>query len=337
MYLEQAFNGAVQTVAFFNADSEQEIANAIELAIGARCNVIFTTASQMINLSVKAAIDHPEVKVFNCSVNMSYSSICTYYGRMYESKFLMGALAASMSQAEKIGYIADYPIYGTIANINAFALGARMINPYAKVYLEWSRVKDRDAHAELEKEKVTFISGDDMITPQTPTREYGLYQKNPDGNLKNLATPIWHWGKFYERIVNIICHGDFGRKEMKGKQAINYWWGMSADVIDVICSHNLPHGTSRLITLLRNSIRAGSFQPFEGTIYSQDGQIQCRENESLTPEDITTMNWLTENVVGQIPEFDELTEEARSLVRLQGQTIYENMDMEEQREDPGTV
>jgi len=337
MHLEQAFNGAIQTVAFFNADSEPEIASAIELAIAARCNVIFTTASQMINLSVKAAIDHPEVKVFNCSVNMSYSSICTYFGRMYESKFLMGALAASMSRNEKIGYIADYPIYGTIANINAFALGARMINPYAKVYLEWSRVKNRDAHAELEKEKITFISGDDMITPQTPTREYGLYQKNPDGGLKNLASPIWHWGKFYERIVNIICHGDFDRKEMKGKQAINYWWGMSADVIDVICSHNLPHGTSRLIAFLRNSIRAGSFQPFEGTIYSQDGQIQCGENESLTPEDITTMNWLTENVVGQIPAFDELTEEARSLVRLQGQTIYENTDMEEQREDPGTV
>uniref|UniRef100_UPI000AF90668 BMP family ABC transporter substrate-binding protein n=1 Tax=Clostridium sp. NkU-1 TaxID=1095009 RepID=UPI000AF90668 len=144
---------------FFNADTEPEIASAIDLAIAARCNVIFTTNSQMINLSVKTAIDHPEVKVFNCSVNMSYSSICTYYGRMYESKFLMGALAASMSRNEKIGYIADYPIYGTIANINAFALGARMINPYAKVYLEWSKVKNRDAHAELEKEKVTFISG----------------------------------------------------------------------------------------------------------------------------------------------------------------------------------
>ncbi|WP_024346473.1 BMP family ABC transporter substrate-binding protein [Lacrimispora indolis] len=337
MHLEQAFDGAIQTTAFFNADSEPEIAGAIEMAIAARCNVIFTTASQMINLSVKTAIDHPEVTVFNCSVNMSYSSICTYYGRMYESKFLMGALAASMSQDEKIGYIADYPIYGNIANINAFALGARMINPYAKVYLEWSRVRDREPQAEFGKEGITFISGDDMITPQTPSREYGLYQKNPDGRLKNLATPIWHWGKFYERIVNIICRGDFDRKEMKGKQAINYWWGMSADVIDVICSKNLPHGTSRLIAFLRNSIRAGSFQPFEGIIYSQDGKIQCKENASLTPEEITTMNWLTDNVVGQIPAFDELTEEARSLVRLQGQTIYENTDMEEQREDPGTV
>ena len=72
---------------------------------------------------------------------MSYSSVCTYYARMYESKFLMGALAASMAQCDKLGYIADYPIYGTIANINAFALGARMINPYVKVHLEWARVK----------------------------------------------------------------------------------------------------------------------------------------------------------------------------------------------------
>ncbi len=52
-----------------------------------------------------------------------------------------------------------------------------MINPYAKVYLEWSRIAGRDAQAELEKEGIRFISGDDMITPQAPTREYGLYQK----------------------------------------------------------------------------------------------------------------------------------------------------------------
>lgn len=338
MYLEQAFDGRVQTVAFFGADTEGETANAIDLAIAARCNMIFTTASQMINLSVKAAIEHPEVKIFNCSVNMSYSSICTYYARMYESKFLMGALAASMARTDKIGYIADYPIYGTLANINAFSLGARMINPYAEVYLEWSRVRDRDAHKEFEREGITFISGDDMITPKSPTREYGLFQRLPDGSLNNLATPLWHWGKFYERIVNITCHGASDVKGMKGKQAINYWWGMSADVIDVICSQNLPHGTNRMITFLKNSIRAGSFQPFEGTIYSQDGAVRCGEEKGLSPEEISTMNWLAQNVAGKVPDFEDLTEEAQALVRLQGQTIYENTDTEEQqREDSGTV
>lgn len=335
MYLEQAFDGKLQTVAFFGADTEAETANAIDLAIAARCNMIFTTASQMINLSVKAAIEHPEVKIFNCSINMSYSSVCTYYARMYESKFLMGALAAAMCQNNKLGYIADYPIYGTIANINAFALGARMINPYVDVYLEWARVKDRKPQEELEREGITFVSGEDMITPKTASREYGLYHKEPDGSLTNLATPIWHWGKFYERIVNITLRGASEVKEMKGKEAINYWWGMSADVIDVICSQNLPHGTHRLLAFLKNSIRSGTFQPFVGTIYAQDGSVICGEWESLPPEKIITMSWLAENVVGRLPEYDELTEEAQSLVKLQGQTIYE---MEEKkREDSGTV
>lgn len=318
MHLEQAFDGKLQTVMFDQVDTEDETANAIDLAISAGCDMIFTTASQMISQSVKAAIQHPEVKIFNCSVNMSYSSVCTYYGRMYESKFLMGAIAASMAQGEKLGYIADYPIYGTIANINAFALGARMINPYVKVYLEWSRVKGARGQETLRREGISYISDEDMITPNKASREYGLYHREEDGTYENLAIPIWHWGKFYERIIKLISHGSSELKDKKGKQAVNYWWGMSAEVIDVICSQNLPYGTHRLINFLKSSIRAGSFQPFDGIICSQDGTVQNEEGGSLTPSEIVTMNWLAENVIGRIPDFEELTEEAQALLRLQG-------------------
>ena len=48
------------------------------------------------------------------------------------------------------------------------------------------------------------------------------------------------------------------------------------------------------------------------------------------------MNWLAENVVGRIPEFDELTEAAQALVKLQGVKVEETTDTEEnQREDSG--
>ena len=335
-YLEQAFEGRVETVMFDRADTEEATANAIELAVAAGCDMIFTTASPMIGPAVKAAVLHPSVKIFNCSVNMSYTSVCTYYGRMYESKFLMGAIAASMAQSDKLGYIADYPIYGTIANINAFALGARMINPYVKVYLEWSRVNGARSQDALLEEGISYISDEDMITPKNASREYGLYHKEADGTYVNLATPIWHWGKFYERMVRLIWHGSSELKGMKGKQAVNYWWGMSAEVIDVICSQNLPHGTNRLIDFLKNSIRSGSFHPFDGVIYSQGGVVQCRENESLSPKEIVTMNWLAENVEGRIPDFEELNEEAQALVRLQGVKMNENEETKEEAcEDSG--
>lgn len=256
---------------------------------------------------------------------MSYSSICTYYARMYESKFLMGAIAAALARTDRLGYVADYPIYGTMANINAFALGAKMINPYVQVHLEWTKVKGIDARERLDQEGIVFVSDSDMITPENASRAYGLYKKREDDTFENLATPIWDWGKFYEKIVqNIFSGGSMEEDAQKGKKAVNYWWGMSADVIDVICSKSMPHGTNRLIEFLKNSIRAGAFQPFDGPIYAQGGVIQCEKGQSLSAEEIITMDWLAENVIGKIPELDELTDDARTLVEYQGIKVDES-------------
>ena len=327
-HIGQVLGEKVKTIAFDQADTEEAVAADIEKAVDAGCSVIFTTAVQMVNQSVRSAILHPEVKIYNCSIKMSYSSICSYYARMYESKFLMGAIAAAMSRDDRLGYIADYPIYGTMANINAFAMGARMINPYVKVYLEWSRTKAGDAAARLESQGIRYISGDDMITPQRASRRYGLYLTKEDGTIENLATSIWHWGKFYEQILRILLGGAGDTSAAKGRKAVNYWWGMSSEVIDVICSENMPHGINRLVELLRNSIRSGSFHPFDGLIYSQNKTIQCRNGESLKPDSIITMDWLAENVVGRKPEFEELTAEAQRLVTLQDIEIDETSKME---------
>ena len=328
LHLEQVFNGKIKTLAFDKADTDADVEAAIEEAIENGCSLIFTTAIQMVNQSVRSAIQHPKVKIFNCSIKMSYSSIFTYFARMYESKFLIGAIAAALSRTDRLGYIAEYPIYGTIANINAFALGARMINPYVKVHLVWSKVKGMNARERLVQEGIIFISDHDVITPQRASREYGLYRKNENDTLENLATPIWHWGKFYERIVKNLMSNNSEANTQKGKKAVNYWWGMSADVIDVICSKDMPHGTHRLIEFLKKSICAGDFHPFDGLIYSQNGIIRCEEGKTLEADDIITMDWLAENVVGQIPEFEDLTEEAQSLVQLQGVKIDETTNTE---------
>ena len=324
-YLEQTFGGRIKTMAFDKADSEAEVEAAIELAVAAGCELIFTTATQMVNQSVRSAIQHPKVKIYNCSIMMSYSSICTYYARMYESKFLLGAIAAALSRTDRLGYVPDYPIYGAMANINAFALGAKMINPYVEIHLVWTKVKGTDAREKLDQEGIVFVSDNDMITPGNASREYGIYLKRDDGTLENLATPIWHWGKFYEQMVrNIFSGGSTEADAQKGKKAVNYWWGMSADVIDVICSKSMPHGTSRLIEFLKNSIRAGAFHPFDGPIYAQGGVLQCEKGRSLQPDEIITMDWLAENVVGKIPDVDELTEDARALVEFQGIRVDES-------------
>ena len=76
MHLVQVCEGKMKTMAFEQVNTEEETEKAIEDAIAAGCNTIFTTASEMVNQSVRSAIRHPEVRSYNCSICMSYSSIC---------------------------------------------------------------------------------------------------------------------------------------------------------------------------------------------------------------------------------------------------------------------
>lgn len=321
MYLEQCFQGRLKTMAFENADTEEKVDEAINEAVKAGCNVIFATMPQMAVSCVKAALDHPSIRVFNCSVNISYTSIYTYYTRIYEAKFLMGALAAAISDSEKLGYLGDFPSYGRLSSINAFAMGARMINPRAKVYLRWSGIRPEYDTDDWKKEGIRYISGNDMITPNVASREFGLYHRCEDGSVENLATTLSDWGKFYERLVRLICRGALDSKDLKGKKALNFWWGMSADVLDVICTENLPQYTKRLIRFLKSSIRSGSFQPFEGKIVAQNGIIVGEEGRSLTPEEIVRMDWLAENIVGEIPPVEHFRDDIQPQIRLRVEHI----------------
>ena len=317
LHLEQTFPDEVTTCYYDNvtADTADE---AIERAIKEGCNIVCTTTPAFVQASVKAAIAHPAIRILNCSLNTSHRYIRTYYARMHEAKFLMGAMAGAMSKNDKLAYIEDYPIYGSIANINAFAIGAKMINPRVKVYLEWTSKKETNIGEKLREIRPDYISGKDMVIPEEGSRYFGLFSME-DGQPRNLAMPLWHWGKFYEQLIRTIMKGTWKYDDdPSDMQAINYWWGMSSGVVDVICSQNLPDGTKRLVDFLKKCIRSGEFTPFYGLLYSQDGVVQDDPERSLTPEEIITMDWLAENIVGSIPKAEELKEYYRPVFSQQG-------------------
>ena len=135
--MEETLEGIVRTVKFEHCDSDELTGAALIKAIGDGCRIIFTTSSAMMPAAVRVALSHPEVHILNCSINLTHNSVRTYYSRMYEAKFLMGALAASLCDSDRIGYVADYAVYGSIANINAFAFGAAMVRPDVKIILKW--------------------------------------------------------------------------------------------------------------------------------------------------------------------------------------------------------
>lgn len=323
-HLNQILSDKVVTKAYFKADSPDEIEQCFEKAIEDGNTVIFSTSPKHLKASTKYAMKYPKLYIFNCSLNTNSKYLCTYYGRLYEAKFVIGAIAGIMAQSDQIGYIADYPIYGMIANINAFALGVKMVNPKIRIHLEWSTLKPEAAGQSIQESGISFISGQDFIRPANSSSEFGLYIRE-NGIPVHLAASVWNWGIFYEKTVKSILNGTLKQEiSKKANESINFWWGMSSGMIDVICSKNLPAGTLQLIKLLKKSIASGEFNPFSGTIYSQDGLVhhaKCMNEDTtigISSEEIVTMDWLADNIIGSIPVMDDLVDDAKPIVQLQG-------------------
>ena len=93
---------------------------------------------------------------------------------------------------------------------------------------------------------------------------------------------------------------------------------MNSGVIDVLFSRELPHDLRHLASLLRSGIISGAIDLFATRIVAQDGSLKNDGLHGFSPEEILHMDWLCDAVEGHIPEYDELTEEARPMYRVQG-------------------
>ena len=327
-YIEQVFGDKVECRSYFGADTLALGEEKIEEAVRNGATVIFTTSPMLSRASLKMAVKYPKVRIFNCSVSQPYSSIRTYYGRIYEAKFITGAIAGAMAQNNRIGYIASYPIMGTIAAINAFALGAQMTNPRAQIELGWSCCAG-SPQADFFTDGIRVVSNREAPAKDKMYLDfcsYGTYLMAEHSQLVPLATPVWEWGKFYENVVNFYLSG--GKKQEKDPySAINYWLGMDSGVIDIALSDKLPAGVRALAEVLRESMIRGTLDPFARKIISQDGTVQNDGNRILTPKDRLNMDWLCENVIGSIPSFDQILPMSRTMVRELG--VYRDSIVEE--------
>lgn len=317
-HLERVFGDKIVTKAYENAVKygPEEV---IETAVQEGNEIIITTSPKLFDAGLTAAVNHPDKVVLNCSLNKPHRYIRTYYARMYEVKFIIGAIAGALATNDKVGYVCDYPIVGQIAGINAFALGVQMVNPRAKVHLEWTSMQGTYiALARLKKKGINIISSMDFARPDNSmSSSFGLFCLDEEGK-KNLAMPIWHWGIYYEKLIRSILNKTMQSEYESSHKALNYYWGMSAGVVEFVCSKNLPESVRKLAELLKENIVKNVYNPFRGPYRTQSGEVIDPEGEGFTFEQIITMDWLGENIEGIIPVYDQLSDEAKATVESAG-------------------
>ena len=271
-------------------------------------SVIFATSPAFSKGALKAALEFPHVRIYVCSELQPSRHVHTYFGRMYEPRFLTGLIAGALTKTDIIGYVGSYPVKGVISGVNAFALGARLVNPNARILVswacQWESPKPDGRSGKLLDAGADIISHQNTFTGVGFEGEYGLYSMECGdescGVEQYIATPVWNWGIFYEKMVRNIILSGINNDDHKPMQ---FWWGLDSGIVDIMYAKKyVPNETHRLIQLFKGMMRDGTYNPFSGPIYDVAGTLRIEGGESATVQEIIGMDWFVHGIEGDLPD-----------------------------------
>ena len=190
---------------------------------------------------------------------------------------------------------------------NAFAIGVSLIDPECKVVIQRADHENVTDYREVWKQQGIEFYADIEYSMVLGDERLGLYRIGETSDTF-IGTPYYSWGKYYAQIIQTVLMGTW-KSDSERTMSANYWFGMSTGVVD-IRTKDLPYQTDKLLRFFRKAIIDGSITPFSGMIKGQDGSMvqeyiamiarKRLEFGEMTPDMIISMDWLNENIVGEI-------------------------------------
>ncbi len=268
--------------------------------------LIFTTSYGYMDPTLQVAEANPDVKFEHCSGYKTAENMANYFGRMYQARFLSGMVAGKMTTANKIGYVAAFPIPEVIRGLNAFTLGVRKANPAATVQVEWTKTW-YDPSLEGAAAQTLLAAGCDVLgqhQDSTATIEKakaaGKYAVGYNADMVPvdpdtvLTTPIWNWGIYYKERIKAVQDGTW--------TSHSYWGSMADGLVGLgPYGNKVPQAVKDEVAAAEKDIKDGTFDVFWGPLKKQDGSDWLAEGAKMSDADMLGMMDLVEGVVGSIP------------------------------------
>jgi len=233
--------------------------------------------------------------------------MATYFGRIYQPRYLSGIVAGEMTEDNIIGYVAAFPIPEVIRGINAFTLGVRSVNSDAEVRVVWTNtwydpVKEREAAEALLDQGADIIAQhQDTTEPQKAAAERDALSIGYDSDMRQfvgdtvLTSPQWNWGTYYIDTVQDVLDGTW--------ETHQFWGGLQTGVVKLAeMSSLVPDDVRQLVNSERERITDTDWDVFCGPITNQNGEEALPNGECMSDGDMLNMAWFVEGVVGEIPE-----------------------------------
>lgn len=269
--------------------------------------MIFTTSFGYMDPTINVAKKFPNVYFEHATGYKTAANVAVYQVRQYQARYLAGIVAGKMTKSNIIGYVAAFPIPEVIGGINAFTLGARSVNPAAKVKVVWTNTW-YDPGLEKTAAKSLLNAGADILGQHQDTpsilqaaQEVGKYAFGNDSIMESyapkahLASPYWDWSPYYIERVKAAMNGTW--------KTGDYFGGLKEGVVDLSpLNAVVPDDVKKLVDEKKAAIKAGTLDVYAGPYKDQSGATKVAAGATLSDKDITSINYFVEGVDGTIPK-----------------------------------
>lgn len=290
-----------------NVPVNEDCKEVMEDLIDEGCEIIVCNSFGYGEYALEMARKYRDIYFFHASGVEETGNLATYFGRIYQMRYLSGIVAGMQTGTNEIGYVAAYPICEVNRGINAFTLGVRKVNPKANVYVEWTHSWTGDQEAERAMMRLLEGHNIDVVTLHTDTnkpleiaQERGIWSigYNMDNTEQYpdtfLTAPVFEWENFYEPHILECLQGKF-----KGK---HYWDGAETGIVALApLSRNVKPGIREEVERAKERFLSGTFDVFYGPVKDNEGNMRVGGMECMTDREmLDAFDWYVEGV-----EFDE--------------------------------
>ena len=303
-----AMKAAIPGVTVLEAENVPESAEAervMEGMIQHGAKLIFATSFGHQQFAFNLAQKHPDVDFEHAGGWMQAANFGNFFGATQAAWYPMGVAAGKMTKTNTLGFVAGVPIGYVIGNINAFALGARSVNPKVEVRVvatgSWSdKAKEAAATGALIDQGADVIAMhvDSPATVIQVAESRGVYSIGfqsieasalaPKGWITGLG---FTWGPFMTATAKSVIDGAFKPAMVRE--------GLGEGMIAIApFGPAVPEETRALVTAAADKVGKG-FNPFTGPITDNAGVVRIKDGEAWGGDKMGNFDWYVEGVIGK--------------------------------------
>jgi basic membrane protein A and related proteins len=302
-----AMKAAIPGVTVLEAENVPETAEAeriMEGMIQQGAKLIFATSFGHQESAFNLAKKHPDVVFEHAGGWMQAPNFGNFFGATQAAWYPMGVAAGLMTKSNTLGFVVGVPIGYAIGNVNAFALGARSVDPKAEVRVvvigSWSdKAKEAAATNALidQGADVVAMHVDSPATVIQAAENRGVYSIGFQSvEARALAPKGWvtglgfTWGPFMTDTAKSVMAGTFKPAMVRE--------GLGEMIAIAPFGSAVPESTQAAVTAAADKVAKG-FNPFTGPITDNTGVVRIKEGEAWGGDKMGNFDWYVEGVIGK--------------------------------------